>query len=335
MNPDPQDLLALARMTNAFLRWPLPESVCVDGCATKQGAGRIGTNLLSFTEARQMFRDVVGPILADKLNRAPVAPAWVKTSERLPVDRQDVWFVYTHHSVTDILNGIYREAHDGLPSHFHNIDAEDVTHWKPWTLQELPKEEATKLPDVIPTVNAAGGARTSTNIPSTPAEQAQYHGSQTHAAEEQRGYNWAGVEAPKPTEPSADTFDPIAWLELLASKWPGGHGLKSDYEKCAALLRSQARELEKAAELLSVETVRGNNNLTRATAAEAKLAAAEAGMRSMEKRLRDFYKANFYMANPQGLISSLAMANEIQSVIAAVKLVSPLAQPATKEGTPV
>ena len=53
----------LDEMANAFLRWPLPASVCADLCATKQGEGRIGTNLLSYTEAKQMLRDVVLPRL--------------------------------------------------------------------------------------------------------------------------------------------------------------------------------------------------------------------------------------------------------------------------------
>lgn len=42
-----------------FLRWPLPESVCADPCATKQGLGRVGTNLLSYTEAKQMFEHIL------------------------------------------------------------------------------------------------------------------------------------------------------------------------------------------------------------------------------------------------------------------------------------
>ncbi len=48
-------------LAEAFIRWPLPESVCSDLCATKQGPGRIGTNLLSYVEARQMMREVVLP----------------------------------------------------------------------------------------------------------------------------------------------------------------------------------------------------------------------------------------------------------------------------------
>lgn len=51
-------------MVDDFLRWPLPDSVCADGCATKQGPGRVGTNLLSAVEAKQMFTDVVAPKVA-------------------------------------------------------------------------------------------------------------------------------------------------------------------------------------------------------------------------------------------------------------------------------
>lgn len=46
-------------LAEAFLRWPLPDSVCADLCATKQGPGRFGTNLLSYVEAKQMFEQVL------------------------------------------------------------------------------------------------------------------------------------------------------------------------------------------------------------------------------------------------------------------------------------
>ena len=46
-------------LAEAFLRWPLPESVCADLCATKQGPGRVGTNLLSYGEAKQMFEQLL------------------------------------------------------------------------------------------------------------------------------------------------------------------------------------------------------------------------------------------------------------------------------------
>ena len=43
-------------LVDKFLAWPLPESVCSDLCATKQGVPhRIGTNLLSAAEAKQMI----------------------------------------------------------------------------------------------------------------------------------------------------------------------------------------------------------------------------------------------------------------------------------------
>lgn len=48
-------------MVDDFLRWPLPDSVCADGCATKQGPGRVGTNLLSAVEAKAMFEAIVQP----------------------------------------------------------------------------------------------------------------------------------------------------------------------------------------------------------------------------------------------------------------------------------
>lgn len=47
-------------LVNAFLTWPLPASVCCDPCATKAGyPNRVGTNLLTADEARQMFEYVV------------------------------------------------------------------------------------------------------------------------------------------------------------------------------------------------------------------------------------------------------------------------------------
>lgn len=53
----------LVEMAEAFLRWPMPESVCADLCSTKQQPGRVGTNLLSYVEALQMMTDVVRPHL--------------------------------------------------------------------------------------------------------------------------------------------------------------------------------------------------------------------------------------------------------------------------------
>lgn len=52
---------SIANMVNAFLRWPLPESVCADGCATRPGKGRVGTNLLTMPEAAKLMQEVVRP----------------------------------------------------------------------------------------------------------------------------------------------------------------------------------------------------------------------------------------------------------------------------------
>ena len=47
-------------MIDRFLTWPLPESVCADLCATSPGwSNRIGTNLLTATEAKQMLEYVL------------------------------------------------------------------------------------------------------------------------------------------------------------------------------------------------------------------------------------------------------------------------------------
>lgn len=50
---------AIAELTNRFLAWPLPDSVCSDLCVTRQGdRHRTGTNLLTADEAKQMFKHV-------------------------------------------------------------------------------------------------------------------------------------------------------------------------------------------------------------------------------------------------------------------------------------
>lgn len=54
------------KIAEAFIRWPLPESVCADPCATRQGPGRFGTNLLSWIEAKQMAEQVILPLLKDE-----------------------------------------------------------------------------------------------------------------------------------------------------------------------------------------------------------------------------------------------------------------------------
>ena len=55
--------LRLKEMVDRFLAWPLPYSVCADGCATRQQAGRIGTNLLTADEAMTMLKHVLEPAL--------------------------------------------------------------------------------------------------------------------------------------------------------------------------------------------------------------------------------------------------------------------------------
>lgn len=49
-------------MVERFLTWPLPDSVCCDPIAMKQGEPhRTGTNLLTFSEAKQMLAHVLEP----------------------------------------------------------------------------------------------------------------------------------------------------------------------------------------------------------------------------------------------------------------------------------
>lgn len=56
------------QMVNRFLNWPLPASVCSDPCASTPNYPhqRVGTNLLTADEARQMLEHVVGPVLGAK-----------------------------------------------------------------------------------------------------------------------------------------------------------------------------------------------------------------------------------------------------------------------------
>lgn len=51
----------IQRLVNKFLAWPLPATVCSDPCVTIYGYEfpRLGTNLLTSDEARQMFEFVV------------------------------------------------------------------------------------------------------------------------------------------------------------------------------------------------------------------------------------------------------------------------------------
>lgn len=54
------------KVVDKFLVWPLPDSVCADLCATKQGyPHRFGTSLLSASEAKQMFEHVLAEYLIE------------------------------------------------------------------------------------------------------------------------------------------------------------------------------------------------------------------------------------------------------------------------------
>ncbi len=57
----PYDPKMIENMVDAFLRWPLPDSVCADLCATERGYkhGRTGTSLLTHPEAKAMLLAVM------------------------------------------------------------------------------------------------------------------------------------------------------------------------------------------------------------------------------------------------------------------------------------
>jgi hypothetical protein len=76
------------KMVDDFLRWPLPDSVCADGCATKQGPNRVGTNLLSAIEAKEMFRAVVLPRIPTPDDRACILNI-SRGGHRLVLDTRD------------------------------------------------------------------------------------------------------------------------------------------------------------------------------------------------------------------------------------------------------
>jgi hypothetical protein len=46
-------------LVDRFLSCPLPDSVCADLCATKQGPGRSGTNLLTIEEAKEVLERIL------------------------------------------------------------------------------------------------------------------------------------------------------------------------------------------------------------------------------------------------------------------------------------
>lgn len=69
------DTDTITRLADKLMRWPLPESLCSDGCVTKCGAGRSGTNLLSVSDARELLR-----FLLDAAPEAAEPVAWCALS---------------------------------------------------------------------------------------------------------------------------------------------------------------------------------------------------------------------------------------------------------------
>jgi hypothetical protein len=57
------------KLAEAFIAWPLPESVNADLCTTEQIKGRVGTNLLTFAEAQQMFSEIAGPQIKELIEQ--------------------------------------------------------------------------------------------------------------------------------------------------------------------------------------------------------------------------------------------------------------------------
>lgn len=100
-------------LAEAFLRWPLPETVCADLCATKQGPGRVGTNLLSYSEAKQMFEQ----LLSSPASRPVVAQEGVRDTEMsqvMPTESGYYWMRF-YLSGTDSSKLIQlRESSNGL-----------------------------------------------------------------------------------------------------------------------------------------------------------------------------------------------------------------------------
>lgn len=70
MSAQPENKQLADKIADAFILWHLPDSVCADPCATKQGPGRTGTNLLSWIEAKQMAEQVILPLLKEETTYA-------------------------------------------------------------------------------------------------------------------------------------------------------------------------------------------------------------------------------------------------------------------------
>lgn len=59
------EALDIPKLVDRFLSWPIPESVCSDPCVVMHGyRGRVGTNLLTADESRQMLEHVLETALA-------------------------------------------------------------------------------------------------------------------------------------------------------------------------------------------------------------------------------------------------------------------------------
>jgi hypothetical protein len=55
----------LDNLAERFCATPIPDSVCADLCATRQGPGRTGTNLLSVIEAKAVLSVILDDTIRD------------------------------------------------------------------------------------------------------------------------------------------------------------------------------------------------------------------------------------------------------------------------------
>ena len=100
------------QITDAFLRCPLPESVCCDPCTAKKGDGRLGTNLLTFTEAKQILEQVVGPTL--------------KRLVVLEAQREEMCVFITRLCRQSYKLGVRNKLTDGAMDYINKTDAEST-----------------------------------------------------------------------------------------------------------------------------------------------------------------------------------------------------------------
>jgi len=108
------------QMADEFCRWPLPDSVCADLCATMRDyKHRSGTNLLTVVEAQQMIREVVGP----RLTAATSESAALRQRVEKLTDMELYYVAELEHA---------REAHDALAAQVVSLrEAVEnvVEHW--------------------------------------------------------------------------------------------------------------------------------------------------------------------------------------------------------------